>query len=170
VRIHVLLWGILAVAPTTVLANEPPEIDHQASSCTVANEPISICAKITDDKEVARARVHFRRAGDKFYSYVEMSFTGLSYCGTIPAPLEGKVDKLEYYIQGIDNEYESSRTSTYQLEVKPAGGCDFPPLEKDPARKAAIKVYAESLDQGIHLAKGFAATGVTFVPVTTAKR
>jgi hypothetical protein len=160
------LWAIAAGAT----ANEAPEIDHQPSTCTVSGEAISVCASITDDNQVARARVYFRRPGERFYSFVEMSFAGLSYCGTLPAPLAGKVEKIEYYLQAIDNEYETRRTSTYSLDVKPEGGCDFPPLEKDAARKAAIKVFATSLEQGIKLPKGFDPTGVTFSPVTTGKK
>jgi hypothetical protein len=162
--------AVLALVVARASANEPPEIDHQPSTCTVGGQPISICASITDDNQVARARVYFRRTGEKFYSYVEMAFSGLNYCGTLPAPLEGKVEKLEYYIQAIDNEYETRRTSTYSLDVKPESGCDFPPIEKDPARKNAIKVYATSLEQGIRVPKGFDPNGVTFSPVTTGKK
>jgi hypothetical protein len=161
-----LLWAIAAGA----MANEAPEIDHQPSTCTLSGEPISVCASITDDNQVARARVYFRRPGEKFYIFVEMSFAGLSYCGTLPAPLAGKIEKIEYYLQAIDNEYETRRTSTYVLDVKAEGGCDFPPVEKDAARKAAIKVFATSLEQGIKLPKGFDPTGVTFSPVTTGKK
>jgi hypothetical protein len=162
--------AFLALAAAGAVANDAPEIDHQPSTCTVGGQAISVCASISDDNQVARARIYFRRPGEKFYSYVEMSFSGLSYCGTLPAPLAGKLEKVEYYIQAIDNEYETRRTSTYSLDVKGEGGCDFPPIEKDPARKSAIKVYATSLEQGIKLPKGFDATGVTFSPVTTGKK
>jgi len=154
----------LALLASLALANEAPVIEYQPSPCTIVNQPIAICAKISDDNQVARARVYFRRTNEKFYSYVEMSFSGLGYCGTLPAPLEGKQQAIEYYVQGIDNEYESSRTSTYQMAVKTEGTCDFPPVEKDAGRRAAIKVYATSLEQGAKLPKGFDSTGVTFVP------
>jgi hypothetical protein len=160
----------LILAAQVASANEPPEIDHQPSVCTVAGQAISLCASISDDNQVARARIYFRRPGEKFYIYVEMSFAGLGYCGTLPAPLAGKIEKVEYYLQAIDNEYESRRTSTYSLDVKPEGQCDFPPVEKDAARRSAIKVYATNLEQGIKLPKGFDPTGVTFSPVTTGKK
>lgn len=155
----------LTLPAWAAFANEPPEIEHQPSLCTVANQPIALCAKITDDNQVARARVYFRRPDEKFYSFVEMTFGGLGYCGTLPAPLEGKMPSIEYYVQAIDNEYDSRRTSTYQMAVKTEGSCDFPPIEKDPARRSAIKVYATHPDQGTHLPKGFDPTGATFVPV-----
>jgi hypothetical protein len=169
-RSSIVAVGILALSVVRAGANEAPEIEHQPSTCTVGGQPISICASISDDNQVARARIYFRRTGEKFYSYVEMAFVGLNYCGTLPAPIEGKIEKLEYYIQAIDNEYETRRTSTYLLDVKPEAGCDFPPIEKDPARKSAIKVYATSLEQGIKVPKGFDTNGVTFSPVTTGKK
>jgi hypothetical protein len=162
--------ALLVLAGGTVSANEPPAVEHQPSLCTVSGQPISVCASVSDDNQVARSRVYFRRANEKFYSYVEMSFGGLGYCGTLPAPQPGKMDKLEYYVQAIDNEYESQRTSTFQIDVKKEGVCDFPPVEKDAARRSAIKVYATHLDQGIRLPKGFDPTGVTFVPITTGKK
>jgi hypothetical protein len=169
-RSGVVATAILALAVRTAGANEAPEIEHQPSTCTVAGQAISLCASISDDNQVARARVYFRRPGEKFYMYAEMSFAGLGYCATLPAPLEGKIEKVEYYIQAIDNEYETRRTSTYSFDVKAEGQCDFPPIEKDAARKSAIKVFATSIEQGIKLPKGFDPAGVTFSPVTTGKK
>lgn len=158
--------GLCLVAINATAANQPPEIEHQPSSCTVAGQPISFCASITDDGQVARARIHFKRAGEPFYSYVEMDFRGLKYCGTLPAPREGKTRQLEYYVQAIDDQYEPVRTSTYQLMVQPEGACEFPPLEKDKERREAITVYATNKKQGKKLPDGFDPTGVTFVPVS----
>jgi len=161
--------AVLLLGAARALANDPPEIQHQPSTCTVDHQPISLCASISDDNQVARARIFFRRTGEKFYSMVEMTFGGLSYCGTLPAPDADKMKTLEYYVQAVDNEFETSRTSTYQIEVKPEGGCDFPPIEKDAARRAAIKVFATHADQGNKLPKGFDPAGVTFVPFNTKK-
>jgi hypothetical protein len=165
-RTRLSLTALLcALAVSAAAANQPPEIEHQPSPCTVAGQPISFCASITDDNQVARARIHFKRAGEQFYSYVEMDFRGLNYCATLPAPREGKVRQIEYYVQAIDDQYEPVRTSTYQLAVQPEGACEFPPLEKDAARKGAITVYATNKKQGKKLPDGFDPTGVTFVPV-----
>ncbi len=92
-----------------------------------------------------------------------MAFTGVSYCGTLPAPLP-RTKAIEYYLQAVDDAYQPRRTETYRLPVRPSGGCEFPPLEKDEARAAAIKVFATNQRQGRHLDDGFAASGVTFVP------
>ncbi len=152
---------LLSAAP--LRADEPPAVEHQPALCAVAGKPLSLCAAISDDGSVATARLYFRRAGEDFYSFVNMTFTGVSYCGTLPAALE-KTKAIEYYVQAVDDAYQPTRTSTFRLPVQPEGVCEFPPLEKDPARAAAIKVFATHRKQGRKLDDGFVASGVTFVP------
>jgi hypothetical protein len=153
----------LVLLPLAALADDPPSIEHQPALCTVPDKPLSLCAAISDDGSVAAARLHFRRAGEDYWSYVVMTFTGVSYCGTLPAPLV-RTKAIEYYVQAIDNAYQPTRTSTFRLPVEPEGVCEFPPLEKDAARAAAIKVFATNRKQGRKLDDGFQAAGVTFVP------
>jgi hypothetical protein len=71
---------------------------------------------------------------------------------------------IEYYVQAVDDTYQPQRTSTYRLAVQPEGVCEFPPVEKDAAKAAAIKVLATNRKQGKKLDDGFGTTGVTFVP------
>jgi hypothetical protein len=157
---------LLLSAPTIVSADDAPQVEHQPVPCTIARKAISLCARISDDAEVAKARVYFRRAGEDFYSYVEMEFGGIDYCGTLPAPLEGKMPSIEYYVQAVDNAYQPTRTSTYQIHIQPEGVCEFPPEEKDRRRLAAIRVFATNKKQGKKLDDAFSNTGVTFVPIT----
>jgi hypothetical protein len=154
-----LVFGLSGIASA-----EPPNVDHQPSPCMVPEKPASLCASITDDGQVAAARIYFRPAGEKFYSFVDMVFGGLSFCGTVPGTRAGKVQVLEYYVQAVDDQYESQRTSTFNMEVK--AECEFAPVEKDPARAAAIVVHATNQKQGKKLPEEFVATGVSFVPVT----
>ncbi len=156
---------LLALAPALARADAPPAVEHQPALCTVPDRAISLCAAISDDGTVAVARLYFRRAGEKYYSFVDMSFTGISYCGTLPPPREKKTKAIEYYVQAIDDQYEPARTSTFRLPVEPEGVCEFPPLEQTPERAAAIKVFATSRKQGKKLDGGFLKAGVTFVPV-----
>ena len=104
---------------------------------------------------MAVARIYFRRAGEDYYAFVPMAFTGVSYCGTLPAPRE-KAKAIEYYVQAVDDSYQPQRTSTFRLPVQPEGVCEFPPVEKDAAKAAAIKVYATNRKQGKKLDDGFA--------------
>ena len=159
------LAAAIALAPLAAAAGESPRVEHQPVPCTVPGKPLSLCATITDDNQVAKARVYFRAAGEKFYSFVEMVFGGINFCGTLPAPREGKASAIEYYVQGVDDEYDAQRTSTYQMNVLPEAMCEFPPVEKDPSRVGAIVVHATSPRQGRKLDDAFVPTGVSFVPM-----
>ena len=161
------LAAVFLAAMASGAAGEEPDVQHQPSPCTIPGKAISLCASVTDDGQVAKVRIYFKPAGEKFYSFVEMAFTGINFCGTLPAPRDGKTQAVDYYVQGVDDQYETKRTSTYQLTVLPDGVCEFPPLEKDAARAAAITVYATSPKQGKKLDDAFASAGVTFVPIKT---
>src|SRR5688572_19830860 len=155
------------LAASPALADDPPEIEHQPSPCSTADKAISLCAGVSDDNMVAKARVYFRGAGEKFYNFVDMTFGGINYCATLPAPRAGKVTTLEYYVQAVDDQYQSQRTSTYQMQIQPEGSCEFPPLERDAAKCANITVYATSAKQGKKLPDEFQPAGVKFVPIAS---
>ena len=154
---------LVLAAATPAPAGEPPLVEHQPVPCTIPGRPVSLCATVTDDGQVAKARVYFRPGGEKLYCFVDLVFGGIRFCGTLPAPREGKLKSIEYYVQGIDDEYDSRRTSTYQMNVVPDGVCEFPPIERDASRAAAIVVYATSPKQGKKLPDAFATAGVSFV-------
>jgi hypothetical protein len=155
--------GGAAWLAAAIASADPPSVEHQPVPCTVPDKALSLCAAVTADAPVGKARVYFRAAGDKFYSYVDMVFGGLNFCGTLPAPREGRVKTIEYYVQAVDSRYESTRTSTFQMAVQTT--CEFAPEEKDAAKAAAITVYATNKDQGKKLPDGFQSAGVSFVPV-----
>jgi hypothetical protein len=155
---------VLLLAAALAVANDPPAVDHQPALCTIPDKPVSLCASVSDDGNVAVARIYFRRQGDDFYSFVPMAFTGVNYCGTLPAP-HAKAKTVEYYVQAVDDTYQPQRTSTFRLAVQPEGVCEFPPLETDATKAAAIKVYATNRKQGKKLDDAFAVTGVTFIPL-----
>ena len=144
---------------------DPPSINHQPSPCTVPDKPITVCATVTSDAQVKKASIYFRPTGEKFYSFVDMQFGGLSFCGTLPAPRQGKLQSFEYYVQAVDDHYDSQRTSTFLVSVQPEGVCEFPPVEKDPAKATGIVVHATNQKQGKKLPDEFVAIGVSFVPV-----
>ena len=156
---------VLLLRPAkSVRADDPPALEHQPALCTVPEQPLSLCAAISDDGNVATARLYFRREGEDYYAFVNMAFTGVSYCGTLPGPRE-KAKAIEYYVQAVDDNYQPTRTSTFRRPVQPEGVCEFPPVEKDKAKAAAIRVTATNRKQGKKLDDGFSPTGVTFVPL-----
>jgi hypothetical protein len=157
--------GAAAWLAASLARADAPVVDHQPSPCTWPDRALTLCANVTDDGQVAKVRVYFRSAGDKFYSFVDMVFGGLNFCGTLPGPRAGKVKTIDYYVQAVDDQYESTRTSTFQMSVQPEGTCEFAPVEKDAAKAGAITVYATHKDQGKKVPEGFQGAGVTFVPV-----
>ncbi len=163
-RVGVLLLAGFLASPAPGTADDAPSIEHQPVPCTVPGKAIKLCASVSDDVQVVTARVYFRKAGQDFYNFVDMGFTGLNYCATLPAPRDGKLKSIEYYMQAADDQFQPTRTSTYQLAVQPENICEFPPLA-DPTRAAAIKVFATNRKQGRKLDDAFLETGVTYVPV-----
>ncbi len=163
IRVAALLLTSVSL-PALVLADEAPAVEHQPVLCTVAEKPLSLCASISDDGNVSAARVYFRRSGESYYSFVDMAFTGVNYCGVLPAP-KANTKALEYYMQALDEALQPTRTSTYRILVQAEGVCEFPPLAADAAKAAGIKVFATNKKQGRKLDGGFVSTGVTFVPV-----
>ena len=162
-RLSGALLALVASAGTAMA--DPPSVDHQPVPCTIPDQPFMLCATVTDDGEVARARVYFKPENAKFYSFVDMVFGGIEFCGTLPAPREGKLKTIEYYVQAVDDTYETVRTSTLVIAVQPDCVCGFAPVEKDPSRAQAITVHATHQKQGRKLPDAFASAGVTFVPI-----
>ncbi|MEO5761354.1 MAG: hypothetical protein ABIR28_03490 [Vicinamibacteria bacterium] len=166
--LHASVVSVLTAA--TVLANDPPLIEHQPAQCSVASKPIELCATVLDDGDIAKVRAYFRRPGEKEYLVSEMAFEGARFCSTLPAVKDGKLRTLEYYIQATDTEYESKRTSTYQLQIQTEEECAFPAVQKDAKKASAITVFATSAKQGTKLPEYLQPTGVTFVPTGGAKK
>ena len=153
-----LCWAMATAAG----ADEPPAIDHQPSACTVPGKRISLCASVTDESQVASVRAYFKASGDRYYSYVDLAFGGLSYCATLPAP-RATARAIEYYVQAVDDEYQPQRTSTHLMQVQPEGVCEFPPVVKGAEAVAPLTVHATHKKQGRKLPKAFDGTGVAFL-------
>lgn len=163
-----ILAGVPAPAPAWV--NDPPLVEHQPAQCSLIGKPTELCASVLDDGDIAKVRTYFRRPGDKEYLVSEMLFEGARFCTTLPAVKAGKLRTLEYYIQAVDTEYESKRTSTYQLQIQTETDCPFPAVQKDAKKAGAITVFATSLKQGAKVPDYLEPAGVTFVPMGGAKK
>lgn len=146
-------------------ADEPPRIEHQPIPCTVPGSPFTVCATVSDDEEVRKVRVFFRAERAKYFNMAEMTFGGLNYCATLPAPRKGKLRRIEYYVQATDSALHFESSSIYQIFVQEGGVCAFPPIEKNAARAASIVVYATMKEQGKKLHDVFSREGVKFVSV-----
>jgi hypothetical protein len=157
--------ALALLAGVPALANDPPLVEHQPAQCSIVSKPIELCASVLDDGDIAKVRTYFRRPGEKEYLVSEMAFEGARFCTTLPGVRPGKLRTLEYYIQATDTEYESKRTSTYQLQIQVEQDCAFPAVQKDARKAAAITVYATSAKQGSKVPDYLEPAGVTFVPV-----
>src|SRR6185436_16124987 len=107
--------ALLAALALPAAADEPPAIEHQPPPCTIPGKPVSLCAGVSDDGQVNKVRIFFRPDGEEFFSFVEMAFGGINYCGVLPAPREGKLKAFEYYIQAIDYQFQPNRGNTYRV-------------------------------------------------------
>jgi len=56
----VALAALIAFAPTLALADDPPVVEHQPQPCMIAGKAISLCATVSDDNQIAKARLYFR--------------------------------------------------------------------------------------------------------------
>ncbi|MBP6702188.1 MAG: hypothetical protein KBH14_07165 [Vicinamibacteria bacterium] len=162
--------SVLSLAAATgVLANDPPLVEHQPAQCSLIGKPTELCASVLDDGDIAKVRAYFRKPGEKEYLVTEMVFEGARFCATLPGVKPGKLRTIEYYIQATDTEYESKRTSTYQLQIQTEEDCPFPAVQKDAKKASSIIVNATSAKQKTKLPEYLDPTGVTFVPVPGAK-
>jgi hypothetical protein len=160
--------SLLVGAPA--FANDPPVVEHQPAQCSIIGKPTELCASVLDDGDIAKVRTYFRRPGEKEYLVSEMKFEGARFCTTLPGVKAGKLRSLEYYIQAVDTEYESKRTSTYQIQIQTEEECAFPAVQKDAKKAAAIEVQATSAKQGSKIPDYLEPAGVTFVPAGGVKK
>ena len=159
-----------ALAAAGASANDPPLVEHQPAQCSIVAKPIELCATVLDDGDIAKVRAYFRRPGEKEFLVSEMAFEGARFCTTLPGVKAGKLRTLEYYIQATDTEYETKRTSTYQLQIQEESECAFPAVQKNAKKAAAITVAATSAKQGTKVPDYLDPAGVTFIPAAGVKK
>src|SRR5206468_609265 len=111
-----ILMTTLCIAAARAQA-DPPLVHHEAVSCAVAGQRIPVCAIMTANKGIAEARLYFRPAGEKYYSYAPMTFGPRGYCATLPPLRKGRNAKLEYYLYGTDNDGVSRQSAPYPMDV-----------------------------------------------------
>lgn len=144
-------------------ATEPPQVDHQPAQCVVTGQPLSLCATIGDDRQVAKARLYFRAAGERYFFHVPMEFGGLRYCAAVPPLRRGQARALEYYIHAIDDQFELQRTATHTLPVLPQSACEFPPVADGPPASRPITIHATHRKQGTKVPRFLEAAEVVIV-------
>ena len=97
-----------------------PDIYHTPVYTAYAGSNLVISATITDNIEVQRARLHYRRTGSEQWTIVDMTKNNDKYYAIIPG-VDVTLDGIEYCIEAYDGSaYNYSRTpaNPYQVVVK----------------------------------------------------
>ncbi|HLA77855.1 MAG TPA: hypothetical protein VJU18_09790 [Vicinamibacteria bacterium] len=115
-------------------ANNPPDITDETATCAKPGSRPRVCARVFDDRGVAKVRVLFRARGAKPYFAAEMTFDGARYCVSLPAPQKG-TKSIEYYLEAVDSDFEPSRAVAKSLPI--AGKCSTP-APAEPAAPTAV--------------------------------
>lgn len=111
-------------AQETPRVNRPPLVELAKPSCVPPGGRLRVCAQVLDDGGVAEVRALFRAGGAATFHSTTMVFEGTRYCAWLPAPLP-QTRTIEVYVEGVDDEYELSRSRTESLQVQ--RDCVIPP-------------------------------------------
>jgi hypothetical protein len=96
-----LLGGFIPTTVDELEVNLPPAITHTATTTVAVNQDITISATIADAGGLNSATLKFRRAGDNAFSSANMTQSGSTFSGTIPAA--SVTDRgVEYFIEALD--------------------------------------------------------------------
>jgi len=110
----------------------PPQIDHQQITSADLDSALAVEAEISDNNEIALARVFYRRGGDVEFSYTDLKpDSGDTYSASIPEAFVTERG-LDYYLWASDG------INTVTL---PADGPDEP-------FNVAVEYAGEGIDPG----------------------
>ena len=93
------------------------EIKHSPEKSTRAGERLDVKASIDDKSGVDVARVYFKGENEADYNFVEMSGSGKSYTGTLPAP-DNRINLIEYVILVKNGQDQVYKSQVFQVKVK----------------------------------------------------
>ena len=118
--------------------NNPPEIADETPACVRSGSRPRLCARVFDDRGVAKVRALFRATGSKPYFATEMTFDGARYCVTLPAPLK-RTGAIDYYLEAVDTDFEPTRVAAKTVAV--SSGCPAPsgPSHDDPTTVSPVQ-------------------------------
>ncbi len=140
-------------------------IRHDAVGCVVAERFPELEAQFEPAERLARARLHFRPEGGRYWYSVAMTREGDRFRAVMPKPRRS-LKGFSYYIEATDLEFAASRTREYAPRVVAV------PAECEPmllaAAASAASVLVEAPAGAPAVPAGFAASGVTTVSATAA--
>lgn len=119
-------------------ANDAPTIADESAACARPGSRPDMCARVFDDKGVAKVLALFRATGRKPYFATEMLFDGARYCVALPAPLKS-TRGIDYYLEAVDTNFEPSRIAAKVLPVSPGCAAPSAPGDAPPATVSPLQ-------------------------------
>ena len=111
---HALALALTGLA----LTSQAPRLELESRACAPPGGRARVCARVVDDRGVARVRAVFRAAGTAGYWAAEMAFDGARYCAWLPRPAS-RTKAIEYYVEAFDVDFEMSRTRVGSIASRP---------------------------------------------------
>ncbi len=160
VGVAALLFS-LGICGTALAEGELTILDAEERCISSVPYPI-VDATIEPGEGVAAAKVFFRAVQGADFFYVEMTPAGADvapsgFTATLPAPDGTQTRQVVYYIEAVSEEFESTRTEEFTVEVVPEEECDE---DRFLGTNPGIVVY--SLSRGATLS-GFSTAGIASV-------
>ncbi|MGH9461147.1 MAG: hypothetical protein ACRD1X_08005 [Vicinamibacteria bacterium] len=120
-----ILFPRFGYAAPTPQAESAVAITHDAISCWPYDDFVVMQANIAPADEVETARIYFRASDFLDFYYVEMTRNqeGL-FEAVMPQPTQ-ETDRVIYYVEAVDNEFNATQTAEYDPNVVPSGSCDY---------------------------------------------
>ena len=136
-------------------------INHPGLQCIVRDYYPQLNANIQPQEEVQIGRVYFRAAQHSDFYYVDMQRTATGYQAILPRPAPDTT-QVVYYIEGIDPDFDPTRTVEFYPEVTDHETCE----RRDPEAAYFTGddpriVIGSTVSGAASVPPGFLATGIS---------
>ena len=123
--VSLFLFPQFTYAAAALQGESAVAITHDSISCWPYDDFVVMEANIGPAEEIETARVYFRANDFLDFYYVEMTPNqeGL-FEAVMPQPSQ-ETDRVIYYIEAVDNEFNTSQTAEYDPNVVTSGSCDY---------------------------------------------
>jgi hypothetical protein len=145
-------FSLLAGVPFIHLEAQAPMIQHTALQCFPNDQFPQVTALVDPAGELRTCKVYFRSEQYPDFYYVEAELLGDTCQAVLPTPTE-ETQGVVYYIEVVDQSFNSTRTAEYGAEV--AGGDDC-------SRRDPVVAWFTGSDPGIIV--GVTRAGMAAVP------
>lgn len=136
-----------------------PSIEHAPLTCVRPDENPLVNAGVTAAATVRRSRVYFKSHEFPDWYYVDMRApTPPQYLALLPQPLP-ETRRIDYYVQAVDSNLESSQTREYDPQVDKKG-CKLRRLTGAERDAASQLIVGGTRESQLPLPPGFSPKGI----------